>query len=209
MDKGVDTSYANGSVNWAALKAGGITFAYMRAAYGYNPHDDDPNFASNHDAAKAEGILVGAYFFYLANEDPFDQVDHFIARIAGREGNLRPCIDVEEGSFTNGWHGTAAIEVMHLGAVSAALQKAFGGRLPVIYTNPDTWRTYFGGSNAFSGHPLWVADYSSPAASPDVPPGWATWAIHQYSSSGTFAGANGTFDLDCSYNLESVIRTET
>lgn len=206
MERGVDTSYANGAIDWAAAKADGLSFAYMRACYGSNPYDDDPNFESNHDAAKAAGLLVGAYFFWLAAEDPFQQVHHFLARIAGREGDLRPCIDVEEGSFPVGSHSPAAVNIQQLAAVSGTLQKAFNGLLPVIYTNSDTWETYFAKTNAFSGHPLWIANPSNPAGAPDLVPGWATWAIHQYSQSGTLAGANGTIDLDCAPDFGPIKR---
>ena len=40
-----------------------------------------------------------------------------------------------------------------------------------------------------------MADYTA-AASPTLPTGWSSWALWQYSSTGTVPGISGNTDLD-------------
>ena len=52
-----------------------------------------------------------------------------------------------------------------------------------------------GGTDAFSGHPFWVAEYNNDDA-PTLPNGMTQWVLWQYSSSGTIPGIAGRVDLD-------------
>lgn len=193
MLKGVDVSYAQGSISWPTVAASGqVQFAYARACYGSNPADDDGQiFVDNHDGCKARGIPFGPYMFFLLTEDPVDQADHFLTIIDGYEGQLRPMVDVEEGSGTT---GSVQGNIAALSAFTSLVQQRLAQ--PVIYTNADTWGTTFGGTDAFSGHALFVASYTGTPGNPVMPTGWTTWTLHQYSDKGTVPGINGLVDLD-------------
>jgi lysozyme len=193
---GIDVSYAQGgSIDWKAVKGAGIDFAYARACYGSNPADDDGAiFTANHDGCKANGIPFGPYMFFLLTEDPVAQAFHFLDLIDGYEGQLRPMVDVEEGSGTM---GSVVGNIAALAAFNTTVAAA--SATPIIYTNQDTWDNAFGGSDDFSGHTLWVASFTGTPGNPAMPQGWKAWTIQQYSSGGSIAGIPGFVDLDC-YN---------
>ena len=64
--KGIDVSYHNGEINWAAVKAAGYEFAILRAGYGRYISQKDKKFEQNYAGAKAAGIKVGAYWYSYA-----------------------------------------------------------------------------------------------------------------------------------------------
>jgi lysozyme len=203
---GVDVSYAQGeTIDWSQVKGAGIDFAYSRACYGSNPADDDgPVYVANHDGCKANGIPFGAYIFFLLTEDPVAQAQHFLSIIDGMQGQLRPMVDVEEGSGTT---GSTYGNIDALAAFNAAIKTGLGCD-PVIYTNADTWDGAFGGTDAFSGHSLWVASFTGTPGNPTMPQGWSTYTVQQYSDQGNIAGIPGSVDLDClnGDNLEVISR---
>lgn len=203
MIYGVDVSYAQGDIDWSAVAAGGwVKFAYARACYGSNPADDDGDiFVANHDGCKAHGIPFGAYIFFLLTEDPTAQANHFLNIIDGRQGQLRPMVDVEEES---GSTGSIAENIAALAEFNSIVAAKLA--VPVIYTNADTWDTGFGGSDAFSGHSLWVANFPATPGQPAMPQGWNDWTVHQYADDGRIAGISGAVDLDVLKSLEAITR---
>ena len=200
MLSGVDVSYAQGSIDWAAVgNSAKVQFAYARACYGSNPADDDGDvFVANHDGCKANGISFGAYMFFLLTEDPEAQANHFLNLIDGRQGQLRPMVDVEEGS---GSTGSVEGNIAALGLFNDIVQAKLAA--PIIYTNSDTWSTSFGGTDGFSGHSLWVANFTGVPGQLDLPTGFKDWAIHQYSDVGSIPGISGNVDLDA-YNGDNL-----
>jgi len=181
MIYGCDVSYANGSPVWAlALDDPRVKFVYARASYGTNPFDDDgPAFTNAHDACKAHGTKFGSYFFWLMGQDGAAQAEHFLQAANGRFGDLAVMVDVEEGSGVNGWGPNVQARIANLSATLHVLEKKVGQ--PIIYTNNDTWTTYFGGTDAFAGHRFVVAQYGVPAGHFDPIPGVKKVVMHQFS----------------------------
>src|SRR5665213_156140 len=64
---GVDvSSYQGASVNWATLKADGVSFAWAKGAEGTSTDGyvgEDPDFVTNEKNAKAAGVPIGPYYF--------------------------------------------------------------------------------------------------------------------------------------------------
>src|SRR5437899_6903950 len=56
---GIDVSAFQGTVDWAAVAAGGAKFAYLRASE--QDGIPDATFAANYQGAKANGLYAGAY----------------------------------------------------------------------------------------------------------------------------------------------------
>src|SRR5690606_21143416 len=73
--------------------------------------------------------------------------------------------------------------------------EALTGRVPIIYTYPNFWRTAMADSNQFHRYPLWIADYRGNPA-PEVPGGWSTWTFWQTTDSGRVPGIHGNTDLN-------------
>lgn len=181
MILGVDTSYANGSPNWGqALRDPRVGFVIARVSYGTNPADDDGDcFTTAHDATKRAGKPFGSYFFYLAGQDGKAQAEHFLECASGRYGDIAPVVDVEEGSGVEGWGDSVEARIANLSAALSTLEAKLGQ--PIIYTDPNTWETYFAGTDAFAGHRFYLAHYTGVPGKFDAPRGVKNVVLHQYS----------------------------
>ncbi|MBQ1355319.1 MAG: hypothetical protein IIY72_02435, partial [Solobacterium sp.] len=64
--QGIDVSYAQGEIDWAAVRNDGIEFAMIRTGYrGYETGllHEDTRFRANMDGAVQNGLQVGVYWF--------------------------------------------------------------------------------------------------------------------------------------------------
>lgn len=177
---GIDTSYANGSPAWqVALDDERTKFVYARVCYGQDPADDDgPAFTAAHDACKARGVPFLSYIFWLMGQDGAAQAQHYLDAGNGRFG-LGAIVDVEESSGVLGWGSSVEQRIENLSKALAAIAAKIGQ--PIIYTNGDTWGTYFANTDAFSGHRFIVAQYGVEPGQFDPIPGIKEVVIHQFS----------------------------
>ncbi len=192
---GIDVSKWQGSIDWAAVAADGVDFAFIRVSDGTGYLDE--YFDTNWQQAKANGIRVGAYQFFRPNQDAAAQAQLLLDEMGPLgPGDLPPVIDVE----VTGGLGPAAVA----DAVQTWLDVVEGqlGVKPLIYTSPGFWNGSVA-SNAFGAYPLWVAHWG--VECPTLPSGWTDWVFHQSSESGNVGGIspvdedwfNGTLaDLD-------------
>lgn len=60
--QGIDVSDHQGTIDWNAVRQAGQIFTFVKATDGITW--TDPEFAANWSAAKAAGLLRGAYHFY-------------------------------------------------------------------------------------------------------------------------------------------------
>lgn len=180
MIYGVDTSFANGSPNWPqAFQDDRVKWLYSRCCYGDIAYDDDgSSFTNAHDAAKAAGVPFCSYMFWLAWLDGAAQAQHYVQVANGRYGQ-RAIVDVEEGSGLHGWGSSLQQRIENLAATLDGIKANAG--TPWIYTDPNTWETYFGGTDAFSGHGFIIADYGVEPGKPNVPNGVHLLVAHQFS----------------------------
>jgi lysozyme len=188
---GVDTSFANGTPDWPqALTSNRVAFVIARACYGQNSADDDgAAFVNAHDACKAASVPFGAYMFWIAGQDGAAQATHFLEAANGRYGQIAPVVDVEEGSGAHGWPATAEERIANLARTLSTIEAECGQ--PIIYTNADTWTTYFAGTDAFSGHRFWIAQYGVDPGKFDLIPGVKEVVLHQFSDGAGMARIEG------------------
>ncbi|GAC1328303.1 MAG: hypothetical protein NVSMB13_15340 [Mycobacteriales bacterium] len=69
------------------------------------------------------------------------------------------------------------------------------GRTPIIYTYRYFWQTAMANTSAFSGYPLWIAQYSGTAPAYPLVGGWDTHRFWQYTSTGSIPGITGGVDI--------------
>jgi lysozyme len=186
---GIDVSYSQGFVDWSGVSGAGIAFAYIKATEGISINDSQ--FARNWSVSSARGVPRGAYHFFRFNDDPIAQANFFLASANPQAGDLLPAVDLES---TDGVSDVTQL-VRTLGAFTSRVEQALSGRRMMIYTGWGYWNSNFQGSDAFSGHPLWIAEYNNQPA-PSLPNGWSNWSIWQHESNGSVAGINGDVDLD-------------
>lgn len=184
---GIDVSEYQGSVDWPKVADQGIAFAFIKSSEGQESFD--PLFAKNWAAAKAVGIVCGAYHFYVTNRDPKLQAKNFLSRVqASLEAHdLAPVLDFE--SLKPGISAATAIA----GALEwLSIVETATGRKPLVYTFPSFWDDQLGNPQAFADYPLWIAHFGT--QTPIVPKPWRTWAFHQYTETGQIAGVAGNVD---------------
>lgn len=186
--QGIDVSHWQGDIKWQQVKADGRVFAFIKASQGTKRVD--PKFATNAKAAKAAGVLIGAYHFVDATtmEAARAEARHFHATMqtAGVEFDLPPVMDYENNP---GNISKSAINDV----AEAFLQEIerLTGRQPLIYTG-NSFAHNFG--KELSKYPIWIARYNTKP--PTDVPAWSKWDIWQYSDAGKVPGIAGNVDLN-------------
>jgi lysozyme len=156
--RGVDVSVYQKVVNWPQAKAGGISFAYVKASEGIASRD--PAYVRNTTGANAAGLNTGAYHFFLPTQNPVSQAQNFAAAIKGQTHTLPPAVDVETAAPGLSKSAFAAA----LSTMLAEVQKLTGQK-PVIYTSPGFWSSYVANPQLESQYGLWQAQWGAKAPS--------------------------------------------
>jgi lysozyme len=188
---GIDTSgYQHAtSLNWSAVKADGIKFAFLKATEGSTW--SDRYFSADWAATGRVGIYHGAYHFARPSIGSAErQARYFVSKI-GRQntrGTLPPVLDLEA---TGGLRPSRLITWTHTWLSTV---EQLTGRTPMIYVSSYFWKDNLANSAGFHRYPLWIANYG--VARPMVPGGWARWSFWQTKSTGRVSGISGNVDRD-------------
>lgn len=185
---GVDVSEYQGDIDWLALEAQGIRFAYIRATEGSGY--TDACFAKNWVDVQKTGIRAGAYHFFSYDSPAETQAERFISAVEPFEGMLPPVIDVEfYGKYKLSPKVPSEV-ISQVKELSDRLEAAYGMK-PILYVTWKSHELYIRDSGM--ENPLWARDVY-------FPPYWAEdWAIWQHSDKGRLQGYSGrekSIDLD-------------
>lgn len=77
--RGIDVSDNNGTQDWKALAAGGVTFAQVKASEG--EHTQDPKYRTHMDGLRAAGIMPMAYHFAWPNQDAATEAANYVSAV--------------------------------------------------------------------------------------------------------------------------------
>lgn len=177
------------SIDWPAVKADGVSFAFVKATEGVSY--TNPYFAADWAASADAGLFRGAYHFARPSAgSAAAQARYFVseAGLADRPGDLPPVLDLE----VTGGLGVTALRAWTANWLQTV--ESLTGRTPVIYTSPYFWERSMGDSPAFARYPLWIANYY--VTQPRVPGGWSTWSFWQGRSDGRVRGIRGDVDMN-------------
>ena len=140
---------------------------------------------------RTAGVARGTYPFARPELPPEPQAAMYATAVLGQNGplDLPPVLDLETAG---GLAPAALIDWTHryLNTV-----RTLTGRTPVIYTYPHFWKTAMADTSAFTGYPLWIADYSG-NDHPEVPGNWPTWTFWQTTDRGSVPGIHGGTDVN-------------
>lgn len=200
--KGIDVSYANGSIDWSKVKSSGVEFAILRSTFGSDlPSQIDSQYFQNAQGCVKNGIPFGTYHFaYFVNEQKAREEADFAIKKANEYKQYVKFIvlDVEEDSeryaksmgYNPDW---TACSVAFLERVKSA------GYIPILYSN-YSWLKYKFNFDKLKNYKLWYAapDASKPAYD---------CAIWQYSWKGKVSGISG--DVDMNYLYDNSLFTTT
>ncbi len=207
MALGIDVSYYQGTIDWEAVAADGIEFAFIRAAVRYSSSGTlavDSKFYENIEGALASGIKVGVYIFSQAVsvEEAVEEADFLIDLVDGYDIDLPLVFDPEflYSQYSNAYYGRLYEAFSELDAADRVnymteLGNAFfteveeAGYIPMYYSS-YSWLMHYVDTSALST-PVWLARYNTYAGYP------YDYAFWQYTGKGTVDGIST--DVDCSF----------
>lgn len=184
MQKVIDVSYHNGTIDWERVKAAGY-HAIIRCGFGSDFRDqDDTQFQRNADECVRLGIPFGCYLYSYAkgSTQAVSEAEHAIRLCEPyRDDMSYPLFfDTEEP-------GTEAVSQSHVVIFCSRVKAA--GFVPGIYASQAWWQENLPNVN---GYVKWVARWSE---SEPIVNGWQLW---QYSERGNVPGVKGKVDLNYS-----------
>lgn len=179
MIPGIDVSKWQADIDWLKVKHTGVCFAFIKASQGIS--HIDPFFSINWQAARAAGIIRGAYHYFHSRLDAEVQAESFYRLLSVDAGELPPVVDLEAPETS----GSALML-----ALSRFLQKfeKLSGLRPMIYTSPGFWNSYVTPYPPEwpNNYPLWIAHYG--VDRPSIPYPWLNFNFWQFSEKGEVAG---------------------
>ena len=187
--KGVDVAHYEGRVDWRAVKDSGRSFAFAKTTEGVS--HPDATFETNWAGIAAVGMIRGAYHLYRPSNDPIEQADAFLDKLAGagglKTGDLPPVLDLEKSALSGYTQSTIVAGTRKwLAHVEAKLRVK-----PIVYAGNDV-SPFIG--TALADYLLWLPRYGVDC--PNVPEGWQTWTFWQTSESGSVPGIDGDADVN-------------
>ncbi len=191
---GIDVSHHQEVIDWAEVKKMNVeemqlSFAFIKATEGLV--NVDRLFKRNWYKAREEGMIRGAYHFFLATKSGKKQADNFIAQVTLEPGDLPPVLDIEQ------LYGVKPKNLRVRVKEWLTAIEAYYKVKPIIYTNVDFYEQYLGAE--FDEYPLWVAHYLQPNK-PRIERPWVFW---QHSETGRVNGIRGKVDFNV-FNGDSV-----
>ena len=149
--QGIDVSHHQGAIDWPALPAQGVDFAYIKASEGGDHRDT--RFAGNWRDSRAAGIRRGAYHFFTLCRPGADQAANFIAAVPAEPDALPPAVDLEY--MGNCAAGRPTVEAFHAElAIFLAAVEARYGRPALLYLTEEFDEAYQ--VSARVNRPLWL-----------------------------------------------------
>lgn len=187
---GIDVSHHNGPIDWQQVRAGGISFAFIKATEGGDLLD--PLFAENRRGARRAGVRNSAYHFFYFCRPAIEQARWFIQNVPRDRSALPHVLDMEWNPFS------PTCRLRPDGATVRAEAEVFldrleqhYGRRPIIYTTPDFYKTT--GIGQLRGTEFWLRSVS--AHPREVYPG-TRWTFWQYTGTGLVPGVSGGVDIN-------------
>jgi lysozyme len=184
---GIDVSKYQESISWEDVQAMRVRdvqlgFAFIKATQGIG--NVDPQFKRNWKRVKKNGIIRGAYHFFMASKDGRMQAETFINQVELEPGDLPPVLDVEE------LYGCTFERLKKEIRTWLAVVENYYHVKPIIYTNVSFYNRCLG--SEFDEYPLWVAHYYQPHQ-PRISRGWTFW---QHNDEGRVNGIISKVDFN-------------
>ena len=193
--KGIDVSVFQGNINWNAVKADGVDFAFIRLGYrGYTNGAIklDTNFHQNIQGAQAAGVRVGVYFYSQAvsRSEAIEEANFCLDELSGYSLDLPVVFDLEGGANssyrTYGMSTSTAVKMVS--AFCDTIES--GGYKSMYYSYAKFLAEHEGMVAQLEDYDLWMAMYYRV---PFFPYNFQIW---QYSASGRVSGIAKEVDMN-------------
>ena len=195
---GVDVSFFNGAVDWAAVRSMGIDFVIVRLGgrgYSSGVLFEDDYYASYLQGARAAGMKIGAYFYSSAADadEAVQEANLAVALLGGTALDLPLYVDMEHSpGYPNGRADRLSAQARTEIAQAFCETVAAAGYRPGVYASQN----YFYESinyAALSSYSIWMASYTSDVAMPSFRHSYNIW---QCTSTAAVRGMTGGVDLN-------------
>ena len=184
--RGVDVSHHQGLVEWPAVRAAGITFAFIKASEGADHRDRE--FGRNWIGARQAGLARGAYHFFTFCSPGAAQAENFISAVGGSFGELPPVADVEFSGNCRQWESIDRIRE-ELKSFLARVEESARVR-PALYFTEDAHARILEGH--FDAHPVWPRSVLLPLSESR----FGSWLFWQFADNGRVPGVHTLVDLN-------------
>ena len=195
MKRGIDVSYANGSIDWNTVSKSGVDFAIIRSSFGSDlPSQIDSFFYQNANGCVKNGIPFGIYHFaYFIDENKARDEADFAIRLANEYKSKVKFIalDIEEDSERYAQRVGANPDWTKCAIAFLERIKATG-YVPVLYSN-QSWLQNKLDYKKLNTYKLW---YAAPGASSPK----YSCVLWQYSWSVKVNGIYGDVDMNYCYD---------
>ncbi len=190
---GIDVSRFQGDVDWAAVKAAGVEFVFVRLG-SRNSQDgtlvEDSKAKENLAGAKAAGLQIGAYFFSQAVSAAEAEAEAALALEILGDTPLDLPLAYDWEVYNTAGRTENMTEAVLLSCVETFCKKVeAAGYAPMVYFNLELSKTLLDPEKV-AAYPFWFAQY---ADAPELPCKMEFW---QYSDCGTVPGIQGDVDLN-------------
>lgn len=194
QNKGVDVSSYQGNIDWAKVKADGVSFALLRGVE--KSGEMDSKFETNYDHALANGVTIKGVYHYLYAKNEAEAVvcaNNMVDKLKGKKITI--WVDLEWSELRS----TGKVTEIANAYIDAVKSQGY----PVgVYSNLNWYQTVYRPSELHTDK-FWIARYAydgsyKESLRPNV--GEAIW---QWGSKGTVNGINGNVDMDISYEENS------
>jgi lysozyme len=186
---GIDLSRYQSEIDWARVRAAGVSFAFLKATEGSDRVD--PTFEENWEAARQAGVARGAYHFFYWCGPAESQARWFIRNVPRDRGALPPVLDLEWNPFSpTCTRRPPPAEVRRQARIFIDIVARHYGQRPVIYTTRDFWHE---NDVERLGEEIWIR--STARHVDEIYPG-ASWTFWQYTATGIVPGVDGPVDLN-------------
>lgn len=172
---GIDASSYDGAINWETTASRRIEFATIRATW--SSRYKDGRYKINLEAARAAGINVIPYHWFVPRVDPVAQATHFA--LNSDDTGFYRMVDLEDSRTTFAYAG--------IGKDILKFQEAFfaiTGQYCILYTSPVYIKTYLVNAHELVQFPLVIAHWNAAyplVPLPFTPTDWIAW---QYTALG-------------------------
>lgn len=194
---GIDVSNHNGVINWAQVKAAGISYAILRVGYGDNyTSQDDTQFANNVAGCIANNIPYAVYLYSYATNltGSSASIDSEIAHTKRLISGLNPfCVYIDMEDSSTQYLGKTTLTnfaIRFCDSMNASGYKAG------VYANTYWMNNYLNSTTLYNkGYSIWVAQYNTTCTYTATP-----YDMWQYTSSGSCSGITTSVDKNYMYN---------
>ena len=182
---GVDVSNHQGDIDWRAVAADDVEFAYIKATEGGD--FVDRRFEENWKEAGAAGVGRGAYHFFTLCRSGADQARNFLrtATATLAEAELPPALDLELGGNCRARPPVDQVNAEIDAFVELVEREA---RRKVVLYVLDNWEDVYSPPQAKADRPKWVRRVAFRPS--------GNWAIWQYTGVARVDGVRGPVDLN-------------